>query len=42
MNPTIVIFDFRIASRKPFIHLDFVIDVMGIEDKFCTKTKTLY
>ena len=29
MNPRIVIFVFRIASRKPFIHLDFVIDVMG-------------
>ena len=42
MNPTIIMFVFKIASREPFIHLDFVIDIMGIKDKFCTETKTLY
>ena len=42
MDPTIVMFVFKIASREPFIHLDFVIYVMGIEGKFYTQTKTSY
>ena len=50
MDPTIVMFVFRTASRKPSICLDFVIKVMGIQRKFCSKngmyllcdTKTSY
>ena len=48
MDPTIAMFFFRTTSWEPFICLDFVIEVMRIQSKFCTEmayicyTKTSY
>ena len=42
MDPIIVMFFFRTASLEPSICLDFVIEVMGIQGKFCIEMACIY